>query len=176
MNKAFTLVELLVSIAVFSVVMTLAIGGYLVMLSINQRAQALALATNNLAFVFEHMTRSIRTNTDYSCGSTLGLGDCPSGGSAFTFLLGNGDEVTYSLSGNSIIREVDGVSSVLTDPSIHIDSLTFYVVGTEKFSDPGQDVRAPTVRMVVKGNVPGLKGVSPSFSMETMATMRGIDL
>lgn len=166
-SKGFTLVELIVSIGLFALVMLLSSSAYLLMIGINRQAQSTATGINNLSFALETMTRTIRTGTEYSCGFTLGLGDCAGGGEAFSVKDTDGSTITYTLSGGKIFRNYIS----LTDPAVQISSLTFYVSGTAK-----NDATQPRVTIVVSGTVSSGPGKTESFTVQTGATMRGSDL
>jgi len=65
----FTLIEMIVSLGVFSVVVTTAVGAILVLISTNQQLQAEQSVMTNLAFALDTMTREIRTGYNYYCDS-----------------------------------------------------------------------------------------------------------
>ena len=162
-RSGYTLIELIISVGLFALIMTLATGAYLVMIGINRQVQGFTTGIDNLAFALEDMTRSIRTGTLYS--STQG--------NTFSFTRSDGvTTVTYSLSGSAIQKSINGgAASPLTDPSVTITSLIFYPVGTA----PG-DTEQPRVTMVVSGTVSSGPGKTESFTVETGATMRGSDI
>jgi prepilin-type N-terminal cleavage/methylation domain-containing protein len=162
MSRGYTLIELIVAIGLFALVMTLVSGAYLMMISVTRQAQGIATGIDNLSFALETMTRTVRTGTVYSCGG----GNC-SGGTTFSVKNSNGITVTYTLSGGAIVQN----NIVLTDPSVNVTSLTFYVSGT-----PSGDVYQPHVTITVSGTVSAGSGKTEPFSIETGATMRGIDL
>jgi prepilin-type N-terminal cleavage/methylation domain-containing protein len=66
-NKGFTLIEMIVSLGVFSVVVTTAVGAMLVLISTNQQLQAEQSVMTNLAFALDTMTREMRTGFNYYC-------------------------------------------------------------------------------------------------------------
>jgi prepilin-type N-terminal cleavage/methylation domain-containing protein len=69
-NQAgFTLIEMIVSLALFSVVITIAVGALLVLIASNQRFQNEQSVMTNLSFALDSMTREIRTGTNYYCTS-----------------------------------------------------------------------------------------------------------
>jgi len=183
--SGYTLIELIIATGLFALIMLLASGAYLMMIGLQRQAQGIATGIDNLSFAIETMTRDIRTGTAYSCGVSLGLGDCAvSGGSSFTFTpSGGGTAVTYSCLGSSgscspatpgaIQKTVGTTVSTLTDPSVDITSLTFYVSGTGK---PPGDLAQPHVTITISGKVLYGKGKSDTFHIETGATMRGSDL
>lgn len=171
-SRGYTLVELIVAVGLFALIMLLASGAYLMMIALTRQAQGVVTGIDNLSFSLETMTRSIRTGTAYSCGASLGAGDCSGGGSAFTFKNKDNATITYSLSSPSIVQMTNGVARTLTDPSVNISALTFYVAGT-----PSGDNQQPRVMMVVSGTVSSGPNRPPqSFIVETGATMRGTDL
>ena len=65
----FTLIEMIVSLGVFSVVVTTAVGAILVLIATNQQLQAEQSVMTNLAFALDTMTREIRTGYNYYCDS-----------------------------------------------------------------------------------------------------------
>lgn len=167
-GKGFTLVELMVAVGLFSIIILLSTGAYLMMISLNREAQNISTGIDNLAFALETMTRTIRTGSAYSCGIS---GDCE-GGSSFSFKNQQGVDVTYSLSGNSLQQLVGTTQGRLTESSVVITSLKFYAYGTT----PG-DLEQSRVSIVITGNVSSGAGKSPKeFTIETGATMRGSDL
>lgn len=168
--RGYSLIELMVSVSIFALVMVLAAGSYLLMISISRHVQGLATGIDNLAFGLESMTRAMRTGTGYNCA---GQGDCSGGASNFSFVDSLGQTVTFSLSSGRIYRTVSGVSSPLTEPSVEVTRLTFYVNGTGK---PPGDYRQPYVTMVISGTTSAGPGKTESFFVETSAAMRGTDL
>ena len=166
--RGYTLIELIVSVGLFSLVMLMASGAYLMMISSNRNAQGITTGIDNLSFALETMTRNIRTGTDYSCNLS---GDCLNGASSFSFTNAKGIAVTYDLLGTMIQETTGGESSMLTDSSVNISSLMFYVFGT----DP-TDEEQSRVTMVISGTVSVERGRTESFTIETGATMRGSDI
>ncbi len=166
----FTLVELIVSVGLFALIMTLVTGAYLIMIGINRQVQASATGINNLSFALEDMTRSIRTGTAYSGAE----------GSTFSFTNANGQPVTYSIASSAIQKTVTNVitgsivTSSLTDPSVTITSLAFYPVGTGNTSSG--DYQQSRVTMIVSGTVSSGPGKIESFTIQTGATMRVSDI
>jgi prepilin-type N-terminal cleavage/methylation domain-containing protein len=65
--SGFTLIEMIVSLGVFSVVVTITVGAILVLISTNQRLQAEQSVMTNLSFALDTMTREMRTGYNYYC-------------------------------------------------------------------------------------------------------------
>jgi prepilin-type N-terminal cleavage/methylation domain-containing protein len=66
-NKGFTLVEMIVSLALFSVVATVSLGALIKIVSANKKAQTLHATITNLNFALETMSREMRVGTKYDC-------------------------------------------------------------------------------------------------------------
>lgn len=64
-RRGFTLVEVMVSMAIFAFVMVVAVGAFIRILDLNRRAQDIQTAMNNVTFSLETMTRELRTGSDY---------------------------------------------------------------------------------------------------------------
>ncbi len=171
----FSLIELIVSVGLFTVVMTLASGAYLLMIGINRQAQGIATGINNLSFALETMTYNIRTGKDYGC-SVVGV-DCPNGSNTFLFTNANGDSVSYDVVSEGEIGKIqetkNGVLSDLTDPSVNISSLKFYAFDTAR---PLGDYKQSRVTIIVAGTGSSGPGKVENFTVEAGATMRGSDL
>lgn len=177
-KRGYTLIELIVAVGLFSLVMLLASGSYLMMIGLSRQAQGIAIGIDNLSFATEAMARDIRTGTSYNCG---GLGDCPGGASSFSFINSSGVLVSYEQGTqqgiNSIVGDITKDGGVaLTDPSVNITSLTFYTSESSSQTARQGDYQQPHVTIVVSGTVSYAAGKSEPFNIETGATMRGSDL
>jgi prepilin-type N-terminal cleavage/methylation domain-containing protein len=100
-KNGFTLIEMLVSVALFSVVMVIALGALLSLTTADRKAQALKSAVDNLNFALDSMSRTIRTGSNYHCGSSSG-GDCKAGSNTLYFTANNGVVTAYRLESNSV--------------------------------------------------------------------------
>jgi prepilin-type N-terminal cleavage/methylation domain-containing protein len=173
----FTLIEIIVSVALFSVVMTIVASAYLNLLNLDRQTRATNDIVNNLDFVVSTMARSIRTGTDYQCGGTGGT-NCPiTPSSTFAFVDDQGNTVTYSWDSiNQQITECYGAGctiTAITDPRIKIDTLHFYVRGAQNNTDQIQ----PQVIFVLHGTISVNSDSTPiSFTIQTSATQRQIDI
>lgn len=68
-QSGFSLIEMIVSLGVFSIVITTAVGALLVVIATNQQLQAEQTVMTNLAFAMDSMTREMRTGYGYVCAS-----------------------------------------------------------------------------------------------------------
>lgn len=195
--KGYSLLEMIVSVGLFSIVMLVATGAYLALIDLDRKARATNELVANLAFGVDSMARSIRTGILYGCGATGGtqgsngsLGaPCSTAGTPsspmFSFYDTNlSSRVTFKLLSTGVIGRCAGSpcsndSSFvgITDPRITIATtsprgLVFYVngVGTG-------DGRQPQVTFLIKGTMPSdSKGGITPFTIQTTATERLLEI
>lgn len=168
-NRGYTLIELVVAVGLFALIMTLASGAYFMMINLNRQVQGVTTGINNLSFALETMTRDIRTGTAYSGGGNSFSFTPADGGATITYTRGTQQGVNGQVGDITITK--NSITTALTDPSVDITSLTFYVSGTT----PG-DSDQPHVTIVVSGSVTYGPEKTELFSVETGATMRGSDI
>jgi prepilin-type N-terminal cleavage/methylation domain-containing protein len=186
-QRGYTLIELMVSIAIFSVVMLLVTGAYLTLISLDQRARAQNDIVNSMSFAVDSVGRSLRTGSGYICGGTNvgasedGQGNCPDGDSQMSFTDDQGRQVVYRLTTSGQLGRCagpapvicNGISAVpLTDSRISINAMTFYVQGVG--SGDGVQPRA-LFRLTGTLNM-GPKFAPVNFTIETAATQRLIEI
>lgn len=63
----FTLLEMIVSLGIFSVVAVIAVGSLVRITGLNRQAQSLQLAMNNISYVLESISRELRFATTIRC-------------------------------------------------------------------------------------------------------------
>lgn len=168
-QKGFTLIEMVVSIFIFSVVMVIATGALVTILGANRKAQAVKAVMNNLNFALDSMTRAIRVGTDYDCGTP----SCDTvGSSQLSFIDTDGDDITYRLNASTdrIERSVNGGTfSPLTSPGVAVERLMFYADG-----ESGSDNMQPRVLIVVGGEA-GETKTRTRFDLQTLISQRILD-
>ena len=164
-SGGYTLIELMVAVGLFALIMMLASGAYLVMINVNRQTQAVATGINNLAFVLESMTRSIRTGSGYTQITKKELSFTDQQGRAITYRR----DTQQGVSGP--VGDITANGVALTAPAIDITSLAFVLSG----GTPG-DTNQPYVTIIVSGTVTTGPGKTESFTVETSVTMRGPDL
>ena len=70
----FTLIEMMVSLAIFAVVAVVAAAALLKIMNANKQAQSIQAAMTNINFALDSMTRDLRVGSKYYCDSTLNSG------------------------------------------------------------------------------------------------------
>ena len=77
--EGFTLVEMLVAIAVFMSVMVVAIGALMSIINANKKNQAIKSVVDNVTFALDSISRDMRSGINYKCspdGSSYTSDNC----------------------------------------------------------------------------------------------------
>ena len=147
--KGFTLIEMMVSVALFAIVVMISMTAVLSVVDSTKKAQSLKSVMNNLNFALETMTRSIKT------GYISGLSGPQNN---IQIVDQNNSTVIYSLVGSMIKRNTEAI----TAPEVVVDKLMFY---------PGIGVGIqPSVIVVVQGTVKLNERVTSKFSIQSTVT------
>ena len=173
----FTLVEMVVAVAIFSMVMVIAMGALLSVINANRQNQAIQTAVSNLNLALETLSREIRVGSSYYCGISPGgaTQDCSTGGESLSFLSFDGFQIVFRLNSSvkRLERSDDGGTTFLflTSPTVFLEEVKFYVSG----SSPDDDIQ-PRVVITVSGYVEvGSQKEKSRFDLQTTASQRLID-
>lgn len=150
-STGFTLLEMMVSVSIFTIVMTISVGAILTLNDSLQKAKLMRAAVENVSFALEGMAKKIRTGTLIICRQDPENGfsypmklpqDCPTGGKKISFYYPQENRfVSYQYraadSTNTSRIEISTMSfdgqfvtlDSLTGNDITIKDLTFYVTG-----------------------------------------------
>ena len=185
--RGFTLIEMMVSLGIFTVVLSISVGALLAMVSSNRKTQTLRSAMDNLNLAMEEMSRNIIQGRKYHCGASVlpvanieDALDCTAGKEFFLAMeahSGNStiatDQIVYRLATTTTTGRLQksinsGVSfNDVTAPSIKIEKLEFYVFGNAIGDD-----EVPRVIITIGGTAGVKEGTQSSFNIQTMATQR----
>ncbi len=169
-NKGFTLIELIVSLGIFSIVMTLVAGTYFSLISASGDMRTSTSAINNVTFVLNAMSYDIRSG---ACA----LGQCGSGNS-FTFTNSLGATVTYSLCTVSLKPQIckkinGGTSYALTHMPVSIQTLSFSSQTYPSTASPKASQTLTTIKISGIYLLPR-HTQQTNFHLETVVTPRKI--
>jgi len=171
------MLELVVAVAIFTIVAFISISTLLSVLGTYRKTQAVKTIMDNLSFALDSMSRAIRVGTDYECSKVQSDGsvvqssegvNCPSGGDAFKFTDSSSQNVIYYLHQNKIWRKIGNGDSVpLTSPEVTVERLKFYVSGALL-----SDNLAPKVIMSTKGYAGVNANSKSTFEIQTTVAAR----
>jgi len=180
-KKGFTLIELMVSISIFTMVAIVALGAIITIIDANRKARTLSTIMNNLNFSVESMTRSVKTGSEIKnvMESSFEV-------KAIDFYAEDtGSEVfprkwiTYRKKGDAIER-CDGTESApstnkcfpITSDQIKITYLGFYATGEL----PTDSTTQPRIRIVIEGETKTqIRGTGSKFKIQTTVSQRKLD-
>lgn len=182
-KRAFTLVEMLIAVSLFTVIVTISIGAILTVFDANRKAQASKTIVDNLNLSIENMARIVRFGSSYHCDGNINTtfsnpptpANCANGGPLLAVNF-KGNTIVYRLNGTTLERSDTGGSNgsykPITSTDTVIQHLTFRVFGADEIPSFQQ----PYVVVVLRGYV----GVKPSaqsnFTIETVMSQRALDL
>ena len=142
-SHGFTIIEMMVSLALFTIVITIAAGAFLSLIGGSGKLQGEQSIMTSLSFAMDIMTREIRTGTKYYCHADGAdnivpqeFKDCPAGATAISFkeagtsLTGvGGGRISYSYESDenplvkTIFRRVElGVEQSIFSSDIRLKS------------------------------------------------------
>ena len=165
-TNGFTLIEMLVAVALFSIVLMIAMGSIMTIVDVNRKSQSLTTVMNDLNFSLENMTRTITTGKLISPDDVDGSDDFES----ITVENQDEDEITFAWEDTTktITRKKnDEPAYAFTSEQINIDALRFRV-----FSDDNN--KQPRILIMVKGTAETSKTISSSFIIQTTASQRDL--
>ena len=198
-QSGFTLIEMLVSLAVFAMVVTMSVGTLIVLIGANEQLQDQQTTISNLSFALDSMTRDIRTGTDYHCDDSTFAGqesavvvdgpqDCKNGASGISFIESGGsltgpafDRLAFYFNGDTLYRRIgDDPEEQILSSDIKIHTGVFMVTGSERLSENDTDIEQPTVTIYMKASDPSVDDCDASPSacvhIQTTVTQRILDL
>jgi prepilin-type N-terminal cleavage/methylation domain-containing protein len=180
--SGFTLIEIMVSISIFTMVVLIAVGSLISINDANRKIQSMRALMDNLNFALENISRPLRTGSSYHCGlsgSIVSPQDCPIDGSDFIAFEGASgsssnteDQIIFRLANGQIQKSTDSGASFLgiTAPDITITNLAFYVSGSAV-----GDLQQPKILFLVGGIAQAGKGVVSEFNLQTTISQRLLD-
>lgn len=183
-NKGFTLIELVVAVALFGFIAVAMIGAMLAVVDGNKKTRTTIQAIDNLNFALESMTREIRVGNSYDCSGIIkagrsDTGDCATGTTTLGILSSDNDLLVYRH--NPVDLSIERCGSLGTDcpnpgnpanyvrmtgANVAINDLMFYTQGSSN-----ADNEQPRVTVLIEGTA-GNSQVASSFNLQTTITQR----
>lgn len=170
--SGFTLLEMLVSVGIFSVVVITAISVLISIRDAQQKAGNIQNIQDNIRFLMEFMTKEMRQGSQYA-GTGCVLDAC----TGLSFRSATGQTIGYCLDASVIRRTVGGIAcgsgSAMTSNNAAITRLVFYLVGETAGPSDGQ----PRVTIAIGGrsSIAKIK-LKSEFDLQTTITQRIRDL
>lgn len=202
-NQGFTLVEVMISIGLFTVIMIIGIGAILGVNVTNRKTQSMRAIIDNMSFVMEDMARSMRLGDFFVCveDGAPDLNDVILGNQQLT---NDGpDQLSFgpckgiafepywdsypTVGTNQVAYYIDSEAIWKKEPDMQFDDmLSNPITPPEIIIDPDRsgfivegsdinDLRQPKITIVLVGTIT-LSGVSTNFNMQTTVSQRLLDV
>ncbi len=167
-ERGFTLVEILVALALFITVMTIGLGSVINVLEANRKSDSLKSVMTNLNFALEVMSRDIKFGDSYSCS----ISTCSSGDTSIYFRNSDGINVRYRLNNSRIEKSVDNGATyqIITAPNIVVQDMRFYIFGYNT-----GDGAQPRVLISIRGYSGTKPSIQTTFVVQTTVSQRVLD-
>lgn len=166
LRKGYTLIEMLVAVALFSIVLMICLGSIMTIVDVNRKSQTLTSVMNDLSFSLENMTRTIKTGQidnsllDNAETDVDGFRDFES----ISVTDQDGDVIAYGVQAGSITQN----DVPITSDQVTISELRFRVFY-------GDNNRQPRVLMVVSGTASTTRSISSDFTIQTTVSQRDLE-
>lgn len=194
--SGFTLIEMLVSLSLFTIVATIATGTLLSLIGSNSRIVDEQVVISGLSFALDSMTREIRTGSEYYCNRAdiidgvnydeNDVRNCGAGETGLSFREGgesisdgsDNKRIAYYLANGAIMRRIgNSPAEQLTGAAVRVTELRFFVEGTEPLTlaaTPSESVQ-PTVTIVVTADATN-SDLQKTFTIQSTVTQRALDI
>jgi len=135
-NQGFTLIELIVSMAVFIILLGIIVNIFVSALRTQRSMVSLRLVNDNASLTLEQMAREIRTGYNFYIGdgkdpcAKVGAPVSVSSGDKLGFCNSTGSNIVYNLDSESIKRSIDDGKNFnsITGDNVKIKKLNFILV------------------------------------------------
>jgi prepilin-type N-terminal cleavage/methylation domain-containing protein len=185
LTRGFTLLEMLVSLTLFTIVSTIVVGALLSLIGGNQRLIAEQTTLSNIAFAIDTMSREIRTGSGYFCADSTflsqptGSQDCVNGATGISIIESSGrlagggtGRIAYFFENRRLWRRVNNEGEqAITSADIDITSAEFFVRGATTLT-AGNDIIQPFVVMVITFRADD----ATERTIQTTITQRALDI
>lgn len=161
----FTLLELMVSLGIFSILMLLAVGGFIRSLRTERQTSSFTFVNSSLSEVIEQMTREIRTGKDFCANGA----SCQSS-SILSFVNAKGNNVTYCLDDGGIKKDMGincSLGQKITGEKVLVNYLNFIISNNQRSGD-----YPPRITILVGANPKNQEASFYKVNLETTVSSR----
>lgn len=169
-HTGFTLIEVMVSVSIFAIILTVGIGSLLTINNAYRKSQSERVVVDSLHFVLESMAREIRVGRNFVCSPNC------TDANEIRFQDPDGATVRYRIepvTGTNTGRIIKNANAALTDPAvvaIDTDTSRFIVIG----ADPADTIQ-PYVIIMITGTATVNNQVS-RYTIQTSVSQRQLDV
>lgn len=167
-RSGFTLIEMLVSIAIFSLVLVVILGAIMSIVDANRKARTLMTVMNNLNFTVESMTRSFKTGQNAyitPSGQCFVTQEVDYRNNTSGAVNTKKRYVEYCIEDGQITKNVEGNgATALTSPDVEITNGYFEIIN--------QGAVQPLLIINLQGEVIISSRIRSAFNIQTSVSQR----
>ncbi|OGZ18563.1 MAG: hypothetical protein A2Z68_00665 [Candidatus Nealsonbacteria bacterium RBG_13_38_11] len=179
-KNGYTLIELLIALAVFTVVIAAPTGFFVSAIKGQQRALASQELYDNVSYVLEYMSRALRmAKKDFEptcCSAANTNYELTRSGKGILFKNYNGDcQEFYLDSGDKRLKEIKngGEPIPLTASNIEVKN---FIIGEHGWSQDDNDQPRVTLFLEIEGKRGALAELHPIIKIQTSISQRKLDI
>lgn len=187
-KKGFTLVEMIITIGLFTIIIAIAVGAFTSALRTQRQVSSLIAAQSNISLALEQMAREVRTGYLFCNNSATNNIHDPAGSCdpctisvasstwtcpALDFYDAEGNQVLYSLQNGALMETINGgTPQSVTGDTVSVKYLQFLLFGQLE-GDQWTPRITITMGITPSSTDPGVE--STTFNLETTVSARNID-
>jgi prepilin-type N-terminal cleavage/methylation domain-containing protein len=144
-EKGFTLVELLVSAAIFSILILASTGIFVKIMNVQKKALAIQEVQDNISYTMEMISKEIRMMSEITTKNTAS--------DTLVFKNSKEEDIVYSLISEQLTRKKGiEIPQAITSVNVDVIELTFYVNNWDIVNGPQPMVTINLVMEISDGN------------------------
>ena len=175
-NKGFTLVELLVSIALFSIILIIVLGTIVTIVDTSRKIRTMTEVMNNLNFTFENITRSVKTAKNIRNVTSKMVELIDQNNFCIQYIFE--DNTIKKASTNEPGSDCVGLGNPtkLIADEIKIEDFSLQEVVTKGGDNDFEVANQPRVFVSISGSIETVRGITSKFNLQTTVSQRKLIL
>lgn len=177
-NRAFTLIEIMVAVAIFAILLTTFTGFFVGAIQSQRRTLASQELIDNVSYNLEYMSRAIRMARKDLTGDCIPIKnnyELTRGGKGIKFINYQGGCQEFFVEGEKLKENKNGIINNLTP--VNLEVVSFNLGGSESWGQDQEPLTQPKVTLFLeikgKGQKPELQ---PSISIQTTISQRNLNV
>ncbi|MFZ2149820.1 MAG: type II secretion system protein [Minisyncoccia bacterium] len=187
-ESGYTIIETMIAVSLFVIIVMLGMGALLNANLLHKKSQGMRSIMDNLSFVMEDISRSLRTGYNYHClvanqaslPQPFTARSCEDGVVGIAFEAENGDpddntdQWVYYVENGIIKKSTDGATIFpLTPAEVEVEKFSFSILGAEP---PPGNTQQPLIFIKISGKITLKDNATTPFYLQTAVSQRAVDI